>query len=519
MNLLIVDDLPNVVEGLAKGISWETLGFSHVFTACNAPEARGILLHWDISVMLCDIQMPVESGLELFQWVQSQNMQVYTIFLTSHAEFEYAQQAIKLGAEDYIVQPAPYEEIFNAVAKAVKQVKQSHRLRHSADLGQVFQQQDALPFRTTSDLLNGRLTPPRYAQLAKLGLLPPWDQPVYLCLLYLQKWDREPVWEAGLMDSALKNMLVEIFEPYDAIPTLGFLSAEVYALLIPAVTMGADVLEHQLRFLSSACSQYLDCGLSVYFADPVMPSRLQDPWARLQGKHRQNVTRKITICYVGDKPLEMRTYRVPEIKQWSALIRDGHGKTLEEKACTTLDSLVDQQKMNAKTLHAFYLDFMEMVFTSIDGMDQTIFDTQEKIDIYRSGMRDIPSMKRLIHLTAQSCESTNDDTQDQKARVGRIIRYINEHLGCELKRDDLAEKVNLSPDYMTKIFKAETGITIKEYIIRQKMCMAQSLLRTTSLPISFVAAKVGYPNLSHFSYSYKKEFGISPQEERHTAAP
>ena len=123
MNLLIVDDLPNVVEGIAKDISWNTLGFSGVFKAYNALEAKGILLSQDISIMLCDIQMPVESGLELFTWMKEQKMQVYTIFLTSHAEFEYAQQAIKLGAEDYIVQPAPYTEIFNAVRKAVDKVK------------------------------------------------------------------------------------------------------------------------------------------------------------------------------------------------------------------------------------------------------------------------------------------------------------------------------------------------------------------------------------------------------------
>ena len=40
------------------------------------------------------------------------------------------------------------------------------------------------------------------------------------------------------------------------------------------------------------------------------------------------------------------------------------------------------------------------------------------------------------------------------------------------------------------------------------------LLRTTSLPISFIAAKVGYCNFSHFSYTYKKVLGITPQEER-----
>lgn len=518
MNLLIVDDLPSVVEGMAKGISWNTLGFERIFKAYNAVEARSILLNNDISVMLCDIQMPVESGLELYTWMKESGMQVCTIFLTSHAEFEYAQQAVKLGAEDYIVQPAPYSEIYNAVRNAVSKVKEADKLHHMADLGHAFHRQEfAIQAQAVNDLLSERLTPQHYSQLEKLELLPPQDQPVYPCFLHLQKWDKEPVWEAGLMDSALNNMLREIFEPYRSVPVLGAISVEEYMLLIPAADMAADVVEHQLRFLSSACSQYLDCGISVYFTDPVLPTQLHLPWTRLRRKHEQNVTRNTGVFYVGNKPPEMRVYRVSEIKQWASLVKDGYGKTLDEEACAMLDTMVAQQKMNAKTLRSFYLDFMEMVFTSADGIDQTIFDTAEKMDIYRSGMKDIPSMKQLIHLVAQSCDTSSDDNQDQKARVDRIIRYINEHLDSELKRDDLAEKFNLSPDYMTKIFKSETGITIKEYIIRQKMKMAQSLLRTTNLPVSFVAAKVGYPNFSHFSYTYKKAFGITPQEERRGA--
>ena len=59
--------------------------------------------------------------------------------------------------------------------------------------------------------------------------------------------------------------------------------------------------------------------------------------------------------------------------------------------------------------------------------------------------------------------------------------------------------------------------SIKEYIIQQKMKHAQVMLRTTTLPVNFIAAKVGYPNFSHFSFTYKKELGVTPQEERKRA--
>ena len=57
----------------------------------------------------------------------------------------------------------------------------------------------------------------------------------------------------------------------------------------------------------------------------------------------------------------------------------------------------------------------------------------------------------------------------------------------ELRREELADAVHLNPDYMARLFKKETGMNLKDYIIQQKMQEAQSLLCTTNLPISLIA--------------------------------
>ena len=59
-------------------------------------------------------------------------------------------------------------------------------------------------------------------------------------------------------------------------------------------------------------------------------------------------------------------------------------------------------------------------------------------------------MKQLIHLVACSCTAGEDDAQDQPTRVKRIVHYINEHLGSELKRDDIAEKMNCTKASVNK---------------------------------------------------------------------
>lgn len=193
MNLLIVDDQPLVTDGLERGIPWESLGFQNVFKAYNALDARKILLEHPIAVMLCDIQMPVESGLELFAWMRQSDMETRMIFLTSHAEFEYAQQALKLGSVDYIVQPAPYSEIYNAVRIAVQKVNTDKELAHTVRLGKAFMwRKQTIQSNCVADLLKPHPDLGSYNKLASLDLVPAPSELVFPILLYLQRWEPQP---------------------------------------------------------------------------------------------------------------------------------------------------------------------------------------------------------------------------------------------------------------------------------------------------------------------------------------
>ena len=127
MKLLIVDDQPGVTEGLCHGVNWAQLGFSQVQAVNSVREARAAMLNTVPDVMLCDIEMPEETGLELFKWVKKQGFATRCIFLTAHAKFSYAQEAMHLGAFDYIIQPAPYSEISQVTARAVKDVQRPER--------------------------------------------------------------------------------------------------------------------------------------------------------------------------------------------------------------------------------------------------------------------------------------------------------------------------------------------------------------------------------------------------------
>ena len=129
MTVLVVDDQSNVVGGIISGVHWSDIGVTKVVPAYNAFEAKQILLTQRVDIMLCDIEMPVENGLALFRWVQEQGLDTECIFLTAHADFYYAKEAVRLGGFDYILQPARYEDIQASVLRAIHKVETRRELQ------------------------------------------------------------------------------------------------------------------------------------------------------------------------------------------------------------------------------------------------------------------------------------------------------------------------------------------------------------------------------------------------------
>ena len=123
MNVLIVDDQQAVIDSLRKEIHWEKLSVEKVYTALSAREARMALRNFDIDVLLTDIEMPEEDGLSLFHWMRENYPHVVGIFLTAHADFRYAQEAIHMGGFDYILQPFRGEDVEAALSRAARNLR------------------------------------------------------------------------------------------------------------------------------------------------------------------------------------------------------------------------------------------------------------------------------------------------------------------------------------------------------------------------------------------------------------
>ena len=124
MTVLIVNDEKMTADAMKQEVDWGSCGIDRVLVSYDAASARGEMLKGGIDILLLDIEMPRESGIDLMRWVREQDREEECIFLTCHASFTYAQEAVKLGCVDYVLLPARKEEIEGVLRKVVARLSQ-----------------------------------------------------------------------------------------------------------------------------------------------------------------------------------------------------------------------------------------------------------------------------------------------------------------------------------------------------------------------------------------------------------
>lgn len=111
-------------------------------------------------------------------------------------------------------------------------------------------------------------------------------------------------------------------------------------------------------------------------------------------------------------------------------------------------------------------------------------------------------------------EGPTANLQPVHPAVLRAEDFIGRNLAAPLGVAEIARRVDLAPDYLTRLFRDTFGETVSEYIRRRRLERASELLLRSSLPIKIVAAAVGFSDLQRFNKAIRAHFGVSPREYR-----
>lgn len=122
IKLLIADDEDTIRNGIAKYIQLHTDRFDKIYVAANGQEALDIIFRDKPDILFLDVQMPLMDGIEVMQEAKRAGILPYTMILSGYDEFKYCQQALRLGAKEYLLKPVRSTDILQMVNRAADEL-------------------------------------------------------------------------------------------------------------------------------------------------------------------------------------------------------------------------------------------------------------------------------------------------------------------------------------------------------------------------------------------------------------
>ena len=513
-SLLIVDDENYVIEDIKNSFRWNEIGISDVFAACNVFQAQQVFMQHDISILLCDIEMPGGNGLELLSWVRRNHPKTETVFLTCHADFAYAKQAIRLGCYDYLLKPVVYEELKAVLAKLLGKIEKTTETQEaSGDFRMIYQ--PLLLERFWLDVINREIPPDpdSFSKAADKRMIPfSPDIPITPLLICVQRWhSKQSLQEEKTMEFGLKNIAGEMFAGENKNGL--FIQIRRGELLGILVEPSETRLEAECERYIEICNQNLSCDLSCYLSSGILPNELADAVERLIETERDNVAYYNKVFRIEkDAGHEAAAHNV-DMNVWANLLEDGKTAAVVSGAETYLNRRIREKDMDYRVLYQFQQDFSQMIYSSLSGKGiaaHQLFGDKTSIELNQKAVHSVSEMVDWIQYVVNKAVNYSTEVEKSQTVVSKLQKYLNANLNQELTRDSIASMVYLNPDYLDRMFKKETGVTAARYLTNERVAAAKRMLSQTDLPINQIAESVGYSKLSNFSAMFKKMCGVTP---------
>ncbi|KUP22248.1 response regulator [Paenibacillus sp. DMB5] len=518
MNILIIDDEAIIRTGLCTVIDWGELGMMLLPPAESAEEALERIPAEQPDIVLTDIRMSGMDGIELAGEINRRLPDAEIIILTGYDDFGYAQQALRQGVTDYLLKTSGPEEVIKAVMKAQQNLTAK---RESAKQGAA--QAAALRQRMMEEWLTGRagagtggtVPEPVRQWLREAGVIPESETPgsttgqVRVLLIGASGWGDERFDE--LMLGSAENRLQELL-PCVTLrrnrTIVAVLRSEAdragRAALAKALGRVEEMLKCELfAAAGSRVSALGELGRSYEEAEKVFAYRVlfgDRGFYEIGDIERRRGGR--SVC--SEK----------EEQELLGLLIQHHTPQLHAWTRRVVSEQLEDPETTPATLRA-YLQSVVIVAQrwlerNRDGRGQETGGSPSLS--FEPGVRLEDEVFRLL-LSVMN-EFHREAGEGRYSYIQRAIAYIRSHLNQQLSLQQVAGFVHLNPNHFSEVFKRETGQGYMEFVTRERMSRAGSLLMTTRKKISEVAGEVGYEDVKYFSQQFKKSTGLTPSEFR-----
>lgn len=529
-SVLLVDDEEDVFQVIMKKLDWESMGFHIAGYARNGVEALEMAEELQADVVMTDIKMPYMDGLTLCKKLKELYPKLKVIIFSGFDEFEYAKEAIKIEAEEYILKPIDSNELREVFERIKVNLDREMDEKRNVDKLRDYYTK-SLPILQESfytSLIDGRISEDmieNYAKKYQIELTGPY---FVAAVLHISTSGiaQDADMDAVLLVVSVKQLAEEELHGRWNSKIMMYLRDVMVIAQLPgesAVKEFTDTMDKLCKMAKRVCNACVTAGIG-YLCDSPAQLPLSYQGAKSAVSHRviYGHTRAINITEINPHENADASLEEPYIKKIIKKIKLGG----EEELHDAIQELVAYMTNNTMSLQKYWLLIMEIItemfrFGANNQMNlENIMG--ENSDVYAQ-ITKLDSPQALGQWLFEKCREIQKhvlhERQDTtKAFVEKAVEYVHEHYSDQnLSIETICSYLNVSAAYFSTIFKKETGKTFINFLTDYRMEEALELLMTQNEKTYIIAEKVGYSDPNYFSYAFKKQFGMSPSKYKANA--
>lgn len=499
IKLLIVDDEPIISRGLQLTIPWDTIDVEVVDTAHDGEDAiQKVKQYGNIDIVITDVRMPKVDGLQLATHLHEHFPHIRMIIISGYDDFEYAKKAMQLGVKDYFLKPVNVDELVDKVKEitgeiTLEQSQQKEQYETTLQTAIIQQLYDLKEGSPASSELKHVIYPFISMQRDYIKAIHNFTDDEIA--------DFKNAWKSKI-ELALKEKGVECFS------------------------------------LFTEDNILLTC---MYGKELLLPENLNIPFELSYVWNNESIPIG-ELKHVYTKLVEMVRY-LPFSEERNLVVADHverkevptYPDQLEKKIVDTLLKVKDTDLQRlTRDLFQFLFDhrfFLEEVVDVCGEMLGKILDHYESLGgkwvqqrefHYKQGVNVhlYNSYEQLEELFFEDLSTIYKELVDvkhldkQDLLIDKAKEYIKEYYRTNIKVNEVADVINITPNYFSSLFKQKTGVNFNEYINQLRVEEAKILLVETPYKVNVISEQVGFHEYKYFVSVFKKITGMTPTDYR-----
>lgn len=520
--MLLVDDEINIVRNLQKVIPWQEYGYVSVDIASNGVKALEYVLMHNIDLILCDIRMPQMDGVTFLQKLRDHGKECTVIMLTGYQDFDYVRASLKYGARDYILKPINYEELESVIAKLTKEIKskklETIKEQNKWNKAMILAYEKFL-FDVLLDYTSVSSRQFLFDEENKL------DELEYTLLLvdlddYSQlsrQWNEK---ERKLINFAVRNVLLDALKSYSL----------AYAVLQTREGEWCVPIQHQKgsnyeldsvqlwseKMLSAVSENVkLTVSLGIYPVN-VTIDKLADAYKQLQRMVHLSPQNHHIIVFEEEKAQSNGlNYSMWNLVEEIVSSIKMHNRDKMEQAFHELNNKL--REISGQSLQRAEQILHFMILHLLREMREiNVLSSEDEKSVWTMLERSISikSLLDIIHKLLNDSFYSNANRKPSEVLMVSAKDYIDKNLASDLGVEEISDYLGISCSYFSMLFKQTFGETFLEYLTRQRIELAKSMLLASDKSVAQIGKLVGYSERRYFTRVFYKFTGATPSEYR-----